>query len=130
MDILKKIGDFLTTAAPVDLVLLVVLLLVPILAIVILIVTAVKGAKRRRAEREQAAIEEPLVASQELPAATLTKETDRVVVYAPRPQTKAQTQTKICIKKLKKADKSLLAATAIFCIGLGVMIQRAVSGNK
>lgn len=130
MDILKKIGNFLTTTEPIDLVILAVLIIIPILAIIILIATAVKSAGRRRAEKESAEAEEPLVSSQETSIATLSQDTDRVIVYVPQPQTKAQKQTKVCVKHLKKADKSLLAATAIFCIGLGVMIQRAVSGNK
>lgn len=133
MDILKKIGNFFTTAEPIDLVILAVLIIIPILALIILIVSMVKGARRRRAEKESAELEEPLVFSQENPStATLSKDTDRVFVYVPQsqPQPKVQQKTKISIKNMDKADKSLLAATAIFCIGLGVMIQRAFLKNK
>ena len=131
MDILKRIGNFLTTTDPVDLVILVVLVMIPILAIVVLIAAGVRGAKRRRAEKESAEDEKLVVTpTQEPTAATLPRETERVIVYVPQTQTQPQKKTKVCIKKLKKADKSLLAATAIFCIGLGAMIQRAMSGNK
>jgi hypothetical protein len=130
MDILKKIGSFLTTTDPVDLVILAVLVLIPILAIVVLIAAGVRGAKRRRMEQESVEDDRLVVApSQEPTAVAAPKEIERVIVYVPQ-QPKEQKKTKVCIKKLKKADKSLLAATAIFCVGLGAMIQRAMSGNK
>ena len=59
-----------------------------------------------------------------------TQEAHRVTVYVPEVQPKEQKRVKVCVKNLKKADKTLLAATAIFCVGLGAMIQRALTGDK
>lgn len=39
-------------------------------------------------------------------------------------------KVKVNVTKMNHVDKSLLAATGIFCLGLGVMISRALSGDK
>lgn len=39
-------------------------------------------------------------------------------------------KVKVNVTKLNRVDKSMLAATGIFCLGLGVMISRALSGDK
>ncbi len=126
----QRISTFLTTAEPLDLVILAALIIIPILAIIVLIVAMANGAKRRNADKELS--EDTLLpAETEIAAPMQTSATgERVIVYVPQTPAQAKTPVKVNIKKLKKADKSLLAATAIFCFGLGVMLQRAMSGDK
>ncbi len=57
------------------------------------------------------------------------------VPYEPQPvkvneRVVERVKVKVNVSKLNKVDKSLLAATGIFCVGLGVMISRALSGDK
>lgn len=49
------------------------------------------------------------------------KTTERVV---------EKVKVKVNVAKLSKLDKSLLAATGIFCVGLGAMLQRSINGKR
>lgn len=137
MSILEKIGNFFSATSPVELVVLAILFLIPVLAVVVLIVGLVNAAKRRR---EEAAVSEEADEPEEQESAvepyrsvskTEASRSQTVMVYVPeasdRPSPKRE---RVSVKYLKKADKTLLAATAIFCIGLGAMIHHAVSGNR
>ena len=50
------------------------------------------------------------------------------VAYQPQPVKPVErVKVKVRVTNLKKADKYLLMATGVFCLGLGAMIQRAMS---
>ena len=139
MSILEKIGSFFSATGPVELVVIAILFLLPVLAVVVLIVSLVNAAKRRReeAEAESEMPREPEESEQAVkPYRPMGVQGEAVTpryvaAYVPREsERQAPPRTQISVKHLKKADKTLLAATAIVCIGLGAMIHQAISGSK
>lgn len=152
MGFFQKIGQFFLNCTPGEIVVLALLILVPILSIILLIVSAVRHARNKRAEaREEAEAAAPTAdptaysvnGCQAMPmpiwiAPAQTQASAPVapsVPYEPQPakvteRVVERVKVKVNVSKLNKVDKSLLAATGIFCLGLGVMIARAMSGDK
>ena len=139
----EKIGNFFETCSPSDVVMLATLFLIPVLVVILLIVTIVRHArsKREKAEMEAYSVVEEVPVEEETPvsaepapvaapAADPAPAPVHHVAHAPAEKTPERVKVKVRVTNLKKADKYLLAATGIFCIGLGAMIQRAMSGDK
>ena len=128
----EKFGNFIANCSETDIVMLATLILIPVLAIVLLIVTIVRHVRGRHEEEEEAEVlpveNEVVEPEEEAEAAPV-----QPVVYA-RPVQQVsvpeRVKVKVRVTDLKKADKYLLMATGIFCVGLGAMIQRAMSGDK
>ena len=127
----EKFGNFIANCSETDIVMLATLILIPVLAVVLLIVTIVRHVRGRHEEEEEAEVlpvENEVVEPAEAEAAPV-----QPVVYARPVQQVAvpeRVKVKVRVTDLKKADKYLLMATGIFCVGLGAMIQRAMSGDK
>ena len=119
-----KVVDFFKNCDATDLVMLGSLILIPVLAVILLIVSIAKASKRRKAaakEPEEVVVEQAGSADAEpLPQPP--------VAYQPQPVKPVErVKVKVRVTNLKKADKYLLMATGVFCLGLGAMIQRAMS---
>ena len=147
MGILKNFA----ACTPLEQAMILAIILIPILVIIVAIVAIVRSRKNKKAIAEEAAVvsEEPYPyepAPAPAPVAVVNDgymeddRKDKKSRKARKHQNNGRTvdvvvrrevvKTRICVKKLSKLDKSLLAATGIFCVGLGAMIQRAISGNR
>ena len=136
-----NILDFFKSCDAGDLAMLGALILIPILAVILLIVSIAKASGRRKNAAREAAAEPaaettavPVAAPEpvaQAPAPAPVAEQpcrQQVVCYQPGPvQPAERVKVKVRVTNLKKADKYLLMATGAFCIGLGIMIQRAMS---
>ena len=119
-----KVVDFFKNCDATDLVMLGSLILIPVLAVILLIVSIAKASKRRKAAAEEP---EEVVVEQAASADAEPLPQPRVA-YQPQPVKPVErVKVKVRVTNLKKADKYLLMATGVFCLGLGAMIQRAMS---
>ena len=131
MEGFDKVVNFLKDCTPPELVMLATLILIPVLVIILLIVSLVKHSHRKSEESEVFAENEIEQAQMDEPA-DVAAPTPAAVPYEPQVQKAAPERVKVKVRvtNLEKADKYLLMATGIFCVGLGVMIQRAMSSDK
>ncbi len=140
-----------------DIVIFCSIMLIPVLVLILLVILAKKHAKQAR-KQKKAAQNEPIevlepvatqapVTHQSAPVAQAPATPVVVHVHEPAPATQApaarepipvrttervveKVKVKVNVAKLSKLDKSLLAATGIFCIGLGAMLQRSINGKR
>ena len=127
MTVWEIIKDALMNFTATDWLILGALSLVPLIAIMLVLVAIFNGRKRRS---KDVPAEETAVAAVEAPAETEEKE------EAEEPKTRKiryittnapeRTRVRVRVKNLCKVDQSLLIATGIFGVSLGLMIQKAV----
>lgn len=136
MAIFEKIGSFLSESSVAELAVLAVALLIPILALILLIVSLARLGRERREAREDAtvslvderAFEESCVAGSrgaELPI----RESDGKKSPS-HERCVERVRVRVQVRKLNRVDKELLAATGIFCVGLGFMLRSAIRKKK
>ena len=117
---LDRILDFLRNCSATDLLFLGTLILIPFITIVLIIVAIANGKKRKVAKAEDA------VAVEEVAPVEETVETkEHRVRYITTAKAPEKVKVKVRVKNLCKVDQSLLIATGIFGVGLGMMIHRA-----
>ncbi|MBE6633391.1 MAG: hypothetical protein E7620_03490 [Ruminococcaceae bacterium] len=122
MTVWEIIKDALLNFTATDWVLLGALILIPLITIVLVIVAIVNGRKRKVAEPvAEAAVEAPAEA-EEKAEEPKPKKIRYITTNAPE-----RTRVRVRVKNLCKVDQSLLVATGIFGVGLGLMIQKAVN---
>ena len=120
---LDKVLEFLRTSSSTELLMLGTLILVPFITIVLLVIAIANGKKRKAAKTEEPVAE--VAAPVEEPVETKEHRV-RYVTTAKAPE---QVKVKVRVKNLCKVDQSLLIATGIFGVGLGMMIHRAADDN-
>ena len=136
MTVFEKIQSFLAESSAAELAVLAVALVIPIIALVLLIVSLARLGKDRREAREDAAVsladerafEESRVAGaggRELP---IREDCPKKSVSNER--CVERVRVKVQVRKLNRVDKELLAATGIFCVGLGFMLRSAIQKKK
>ncbi len=139
-----------------DIVIFCSIMLIPVLVLILLVVLAKKhakaGRKQKKVKNEAIEVLEPVAApapvvQQAAPAAQAPATPVVVHVHEPAPAAQAsvahqpipvrttervveKVKVKVNVAKLSKLDKSLLAATGIFCVGLGAMLQRSIGGKR
>ena len=140
-----------------DIVIFCSIMLIPVLVLILLAILVKKHSKQSRKQKKAAQNEpievlEPTVtqapvvhapAAVQAPAAAPAPVI--VHVHEPAPAAPAareaipvrttervveKVKVKVNVAKLSKLDKSLLAATGIFCVGLGAMLQRSINGKR
>ncbi len=148
----NKITDFFKSCEPEEMVLVIAIAAIPVLAIIWGIVALAHGAKQRRIRKqekakaaEQKAQEEAALAQTGITPAAVSSSPNGEIEYIPSNQQSPVTEVRIIervvkqpdrpkvkvrLVNLKKADRYLLLSTGIFCVGLGAVIQRAMSSDK
>ncbi len=126
MTIWEKITNALSTWAPMDVLIVATLVLIPLITVVLILVTIANGKKRKKLKTSEA-VEEPIAASTVVAAPVEKKERRVRHITTNAPQ---RVKVRVRTKNLCKVDRSLLVATGIFGVGLGMMIHRAADGRR
>ena len=125
MTIWEKITNALNTWTPMDMLIVATLVLIPLITVVLILLTIANNKKRKRM-KDSGTAEEPVAAT--VVAAPVVKRERRVRhITTNAPQ---RVRVRVRTKNLCKVDRSLLVATGIFGVGLGIMIHRAADGRR
>ena len=122
MTIFEKITNALSTWAPTDVLIVATLVLIPLITVVLILVTIANGKKRKQLEAS-GAVEEPVAAA--TPVEKKELRVRHITTHAPE-----RVKVRVRTKNLCKVDRSLLLATGIFGVGLGMMIHHAADGRR
>lgn len=125
MTVWEKIADFFANCTPTDWLFLGAIVLIPVISIVLLIVGAVNRKKQKKLKGK----------AEETVAEAVVETADPIVVEEPKKRTvryintrinpTEQVRVKVRVRNLCKVDRSLLVATGIFGVSLGMAVQRA-----
>ena len=146
MTVWEKIADFFANCTSTDWLILGAIVLLPVIVIALVVVAFVNGKKHRNDSDAPAVEETPILkvapAVEEAPAKPAKRKAEPAPepVEEPKKEHKIryvttklpgeQVRVKVRVKNLCKVDQSLLVATGMFGVSLGIAIQRAFDRGR